>query len=1174
MKRFWMQVLRCAFAATLLALVVAGCGKEVCKGGIGPVFEVKAQFDFAGLRDRAAVLEFDSRIVVKDPSFSRPYPDYTSRRIGRMVFPDAARDGSETFVLDPGKNVQRVMGASRRYEVLLFIRVYDDTGQLLAEGRFRKEARADQCYLSQSVRVSASGSCEDKVEGDLCPLSGSQARVCQDTGDGLRCHDSSCGDGYVDLQAGELCDPGMSDASVTCGRNCLPLPVSTTLWDTTTLGSPHPSWLELSTPTSPPARERAAGASMGSDYLLFGGRDATGHPLGDAWLFDGSSWTPVDAGNPSPPARWGHVMTYFPREEKVVLFGGTDIVSQDSTPVATMQDLWSWDAAEGWSEVSVTGPTVPPPLHSAALAEYADGDTDGAMLFGGVGGDGSVSSDLYLLTMDATGQGTWTQPSLSGDIPSGRFGHSLAPLPDHSGALILAGGQNATDMLGGVYEVDLTTNSPSFHNRVDNNGTSCSGSPPQCGSFRAMVPLSGGPEMLVYGGRSSARQVAEHHVTRLWDSLQHEVTDESFVADGGMNVPLVTEGYVAFSLGEKMFLYGGRRPEEHGFFGEISDRTWVYDASGIGEPADYLSPKRVFSSAGEMSMTSGLLSLGAADASGVLPDVSSALVVGDLDGDGGYDLALGMPGSRKTLTGVSSKPAGLTYVFETSVPGDQKLIATGGPWKVFFGPKSRAWSDRGAWLGAALAAGDLNGDGIDDLVLGAPARAEGGGVYIVFGGARVSGTNELGQIPITDTPSPLIFESTDDSPKHAMFLAETTDASPAPDQFGYAVAVGDLDGDGFGDVAMGAPLRGDAAAEAGAVYLVSGGEAISYPNGGAGAHIGEANVRRRVLRSSTIGLRLGVSLAVGDVNGDGIVDLLVGSAPDAGADCTPPACGAVVVIWGRPNLFAGGEDLALEALDPQDGVLLAASASDDLRGMGSRVVSVDLDVDGRAEVATALHRPDARLGTPDAVAIFRGQGMEETFGPGGIDAGQGTHLLLRTPAGQPSGLGLHLARGDVNGDRREDLLIGAPYEAWTGNLSGPTLPVKLSHAGALHVVLGSRRATLWDAGGELVIGENAGFDSTDGPPIALLSIYGGLSEGYLGSASATIRRRDATRTTRIEEDPTLNQIENDTVVWQPGWFLSTGAERFQGGLRFLLLGHLLPCGREAACPLPAVDSTD
>lgn len=1165
MKRSFVLGARAFIGSALLAVVATGCGKEVCSSGSGPVLEVKVTF--ADGLDRAAVLEFDSRVLVTHPSFSSTYPDYRSRRIGRMAFPDAARDGSETFVLDAGKHVARVVDSDGRYDLLVFIRVYDDEGQLLAEGRFRKVAQADQCYLSQSVRVSASGSCQDKAEGDLCPIQGGQARVCRDTGDGLGCQASSCGDGYVDLQAGELCDPGMSGAQVTCGANCLPLPVSATLWDTTTAGDPRPGWFAVATATSPPARERAAGAPTGSGYLLFGGRDAAGAPLGDAWLFDGSDWTPIDPGaSPAPGPRWGHVMTYFPVEGKVVLFGGTDATSLESTPAATLDDLWSWDATDGWKQVSAVG-AVPPPLHSAAFAAYDDGVEHGAVLFGGVRDTGGVSADLYLLTIGTNGDGTWTQPTPGGDPPGGRFGHSLAALPGGGGALILAGGQNASSARGGVYQVDLTTTPPTFSNRIAQNGTACSTSTPQCGIFRAMVPLPGTTTMLTYGGRQSPGKVAESHVTRLWDSSVAEVTNTSFIADGGMNAPLVTEGYVAFSLGGNVYLYGGRRPEEHGFPGELSDRTYVYDASGIGEPLDALSSKGIYCVAGDVSMTPGLLAFGPADASGVLPDVSSSLAVGELDGDGGADLVLGLPGSRETVEGIGVPMAGVTYLLETSASGDQKVSPSDQRFKVFQGPEPAPGSDRLAWMGAALAVGDLNGDGVDDLVLGAPARADDGAVYIVFGGERVDETNEQGQVPITDTHSSMLFESTADSKKHGMFLAETAGSSDVPDRFGYAVAVGDLDGDGFGDLVVGAPTRGEGGAESGAVYLVSGGEGISYPNGGADVHIEEASVHRRILRSSTAGLRLGVSLAVGDVNGDGVADLLVGTAPEAGVGCEPPACGAVAVLWGRPALFAGEDELALESLDAEDGVLLSVSAEadDPLRGMGARVVAVDLDLDGRAEVATALHRPDALLGTPDAVVIFRGQGLEETFGPGGVDAGQGTHLLLRAPGGQPSGLGLHLARGDVNGDRRADLLIGAPYQSWQGSLSGVSSPVKLEHAGALHVVLGSARARLWDAGGPLVIGEPAGFDAPDGPPVALLSVYGGLSEGYLGAASATLRRRDVLR---------MGEIEDDTAVWQPGWFQVNKDLRFQGRLRFLLLGHLLPCGIEVACPLPGAGSSD
>ena len=179
--------------------------------------------------------------------------------------------------------------------------------------------------------------------------------------------------------------------------------------------------------------------------------------------------------------------------------------------------------------------------------------------------------------------------------------------------------------------------------------------------------------------------------------------------------------------------------------------------------------------------------------------------------------------------------------------------------------------------GSMSAAGDVNGDGFDDFILGAAANGEGGynagAAYVIFGKADGIGPLDLADLAPADG-----FKILGDA---------------AYDRAGLSVsAAGDVDGDGFDDILVGAPGHDGGAANAGAAYLIF----------GKAAGIGDLDLASLAadegIRIAGIGPSdyAGYSVSsAGDVDGDGFDDLLIGAYGRDGYQ------GVVYLVFGRPD---------------------------------------------------------------------------------------------------------------------------------------------------------------------------------------------------------------------------------------------------------------------------------
>jgi hypothetical protein len=380
-------------------------------------------------------------------------------------------------------------------------------------------------------------------------------------------------------------------------------------------------------------------------------------------------------------------------------------------------------------------------------------------------------------------------------------------------------------------------------------------------------------------------------------------------------------------------------------------------------------------------------------------DFGATLAVGDFNGDGYADLAVGAP----DYTGSDTVERGAVFIFDG---GKHGLHYEGA---VFKGPDD---FDDDNELGTSLAAGKVNQDRFADLAIGNPGPAGGGdssgSVLVLFGSA--SGLSLTGAIGIGS-------------------------AKPVEQgDFGTSVALGDVNGDGHTDLIVGEPGGGHLVPSS---SDMAGDIQVFY---GTSAGLGP---KHQTFFGSPLGAAgsLGWALAAGKINHDKYTDIVAG-APAATVHGQTLAGKVVVMFGGKHGLSAANRRVFSEDSPHVSG----AAASTDR--FGYAVAVGDLSADGRADVVVgAPGAAAAKQPAGGAVYVFRGTKSGATA----AHSQRLTQASKGVPGAAVSGAELGTAVSTIGTAvaAHRNLLIGIPAKhlgGWVIELHGGSKGVTGTHA--------------------------------------------------------------------------------------------------------------------------------
>jgi len=431
-------------------------------------------------------------------------------------------------------------------------------------------------------------------------------------------------------------------------------------------------------------------------------------------------------------------------------------------------------------------------------------------------------------------------------------------------------------------------------------------------------------------GTNTWKENSQHTITvRATDSRSNVSTEVAVTIRKGTNQDVNGDGYADVLVGA------------HNYSSERG-RVYIFHSAGSNGVAS-----RDLDSGGTASTTI----TGETGAS--LFGISSTLA--DVNGDGYADAIVG---ANEYDEGTNTNE-GRAYVFNSSGSSGVTITSAASASTIITGTA-------GSGLGSGVAAGDINGDGYADVVVGATLNfTDNGKIFIFHSSSSGISNKDLGG---GDT-------------------ATTEITGESSSLLGWFLSVGDINGDGYADLVAG-----------GWMYSSEKGRAYIFHSSSSGISITSAASATTVITGGATGDGFGTSVAVGDVNGDGYKDVIVGAAYYSSNR-------------GRAYIFhsSGSSGVSITAADSATTRITGDASSQ----FGASCASGDVNGDGYSDAiigAISGHVYAFHSGSSGISATaYSSFNSRVSYSTGDIDFAR------------------KLATSDPNGDGYSDIIIGAPF---------------------------------------------------------------------------------------------------------------------------------------------------